>query len=143
MIPVFEGRNREERRQMLRQLSRGNAAFPPHLVDMPRELWPQTPASWEKQIRVMRSREFLLQIFDAGGRVVRLSINRTTIDETTWRWADGISWDELQRLKAEAGYGDREAVEIYPPDHDVVNVGNLRHLWVLPERMPFSWGRDR
>lgn len=58
---------------------------------------------------------------------------------------DGIPWDDLQVLKGHAGYGDREAVEIYPPDTKVVNHANMRHLWVLPagEQMPFGLDRER
>jgi len=65
---------------------------------------------------------------------------RTHVDPTILRWVDGITWDDLQRLKREAGYGDREAVEVYPPAACVVNEANIRHLWILPSRMPFSWG---
>lgn len=67
MIPQLANASRAERRAMLRQLERDNAGYPLHLVDVPREMWPSTPAHWEKQIRVMRSRGFLLQAFDAGG----------------------------------------------------------------------------
>lgn len=52
---------------------------------------------------------------------------------------DGITWDELQALKRQCGFGDRFAVEVYPADLDVVNVGNLRHLWVLQGALPFAW----
>ena len=92
-------------------------------------------------LRAWRSKEFLVQLFPALGDVQRLSVNRTRVDPATLRWVDGITWDDLQRLKREAGYGDREAVEIYPPDSCIVNVASIRHLWILPGRMPFSWGR--
>jgi hypothetical protein len=50
----------------------------------------------------------------------------------------------LQRLKAECGYADRDAVEVYPRERDVVNVANLRHLWVMREPLAFAWrGGDR
>jgi hypothetical protein len=32
-----------------------------------------------------------------------------------------------------------DAVEVYPPAGDVVNVANMRHLWVLRDRLPFAW----
>lgn len=58
---------------------------------------------------------------------------------------DGIPWDDLQVLKGLAGYGDREAVEIYPPNDKIVNQANMRHLWVLPagQQMPFGLDRER
>lgn len=91
-------------------------------------------------IAVFRSRDFLVQIFPATESIVRMSVNRTELRQDG-RWSDEISWDELQRLKAEAGYGDLDAIEIYPPDKDVVNVANMRHLWILPDdlKLPFAW----
>lgn len=142
MIPQFEGLSREQRRAMLRQLERDNRAWPEHLVDCSAEALPRWRWDNGKPIAVLRSRSFMCQVFEAPGGVIRLSFNRTTMDETTWRWADGITWDDLQRLKREAGFGEQEAVEVYPPDGDVVNVGNLRHLWVLPHPLPFAWRRS-
>lgn len=56
---------------------------------------------------------------------------------------DGISWDDLQWIKGAAGYRDREAVEVYPRDGDVVNVANMRHLWILPEGTWMPHGLDK
>lgn len=126
---------------MAAQLERDNKVWPEQLADLPATTWPSARPGWKRPIRVMRSKRFMVQIFEEDGGIIRLSFNRTSVDETTWRWAEGITWEELQRLKDEAGYGDREAVEIYPPSGDEVNVGNLRHLWVLPERLPYSWKR--
>lgn len=53
----------------------------------------------------------------------RLSILRTSVKGD--RWTDGITWDDLQRLKFEAGYGDAWAVELFPADAEVVNVANI------------------
>ncbi|EOG1815585.1 hypothetical protein ACK3RA_000943 [Enterobacter hormaechei] len=47
--------------------------------------------------------------------------------------------DALQEIKSAVGYGDRDAVEIYPRDSDVVNVANMRHLWITPEPIAFAW----
>lgn len=91
----------------------------------------------ERIMEVWRSRDFLLQVFKESDGIERLSICRTQLDGQ--RWQDGISWDDLQRLKRECGRGDRDAVEIYPADADVVNVANMRHLWVLPIALPFKW----
>jgi hypothetical protein len=40
-------------------------------------------------------------------------------------------WEFLQWCKAEAGYGEYDACEIYPKDEDVMNQINQRHLWVF------------
>lgn len=138
MIPQLVGRSREERRQAILAMERENAKQPVRLAPI---TLPAAVPGMTAPFAAWRSREFLVQAFAEAGGIVRLSVNRTHVDPATMRWLDGIVWDELQALKSEAGYGDREAVEIYPPDSSVVNVGSLRHLWVLPERMPFSWGR--
>lgn len=140
MIPQLASMSRVERRAAIRQLQRDNASQPAALSPVPPYMWPATPAEWEKQTGVWRSSTFLVQSFDVGGGVVRLSVSRTEVDEATLRWREDITWEDLQRLKREAGFGEREAVEVYPPDSAVVNVANMRHLWVLPERLPFSWG---
>jgi len=92
-------------------------------------------------LRVWRSRDFLVQLCRDPSGKERLSINRTAID-STGRWKDGIRWEELQRLKAEAGFGDVQAVEIYPSNEDVVNDANIRHLFLMREPLPFAWTKD-
>lgn len=127
-------------RAQRRQLERDNAKLPRLLEGVPRVEWPAHLAfSEHAPFAVWRSREFLVQAFEeqAPGVHCRLSINRTTV--SGGRWVDGISWDELQRLKAECGLGDMWAVEIFPPDSDVVNVANIRHLWVLADPPDYGW----
>lgn len=89
--------------------------------------------------RVWRSAHFLAMEFDAGP-YVRLTLCRTMIDENG-HWLANISWEEMQGIKHSLGYGPRQAVEIFPRDEDVVNVANMRHLWILPEGeiLPFGW----
>lgn len=79
----------------------------------------------------------LVQIYDERNGVIRLSINRVTRHKG--QWADKMTWDELQAIKHDVGFGDYFAVEIYPKDKDVVNVANMRHLWVLPRPLGFAW----
>lgn len=123
-------------REQRRQLARDNAKQPAVLMQVPRNEWPDPDS---RQLAVWRSRDFLVQIFNdkhEDGTTLRLSINRTTMAGD--RWADGITWDELQRVKREVGLGLMWAVEIYPPDHEVVNVANVRHLWLVPAPA-FAW----
>lgn len=50
--------------------------------------------------------------------------------------------NDLQRLKRECGRGDLDAVEVYPRDCDVVNVANMRHLFVFEScLLPYVWRR--
>lgn len=89
-----------------------------------------------------RSRGFLVQVYVEAGGIERLSVSRTTLREDG-RWEDGLSWDDLQRLKGECGRGDRVAVEVYPPNAEIVNDANMRHLWVLPVAPSFMWRRSQ
>lgn len=97
-------------------------------------------------VRVWRSRHFLVQLYEEAvpdregttKAMLRLSVNRSRV-RRDGSWEDGITWDELQRLKDEAGLGDMWAVEVYPAEGHVVQDANMRHLWLLPERPLFAW----
>lgn len=92
-------------------------------------------------IAAWRSNRFLVQLFNEAG-AQRITINRAAIDETTGRWLDDITWDEIQGIKRQIGFGERYAVELYPADSDVVNVANMRHIWLV-DAPAFAWRRDR
>lgn len=125
------------------QLRRDNASWPRHLKTVPIGSWP--PSFPPTCFAVWRSRRFLVQAHKTDDKsIVRLSVNRTDWDTDKQRFAEGISWDELQELKLQAGYGDFDAVEVFPRQPDVVNVANMRHLFVfLNERLPFAWRKQR
>ena len=129
-------------RAQRRELERENARRPLTLEPVPSHYWPCGMASWPgAPVKVWRSRHFLVQVFDAvPPAVARLSIQRTSLSGD--RWTDGITWDELQRLKAEAGFRHQWAVEVFPDDSEVVNVANIRHLWVLDEQPTYAWSRS-
>lgn len=123
-------------RAQRRQLERNNAKQPVALCEVPREQWPIACAC--SQLRVLRSRDFLVQEFAANApALVRLSVCRTSLDGE--RWQDGITWDDLQRIKRECGYGNADAIEVFPADADVVNVANMRHLWIMAEPVACAW----
>jgi hypothetical protein len=92
-----------------------------------------------KRVGVFLSKEFLVQVLnEPGGK--RLTVNRA------WRkdggWGQDITWDELQRIKRAVGYGDSYAVEVYPPDMEIVNCANMRHLWVMDQPLDIGWKRS-
>lgn len=127
---------------MRKALAAENAKWPAHLVEMPRDTWPCNLANL---CRVLRSRDYLVQIYrvhEAGRQlaVYRMSVNSTSVDAAANRWTNSrLDWDTLQRLKREAGYGDMWAVEVFPPDQEVINVSNMRHLWLLAEKPAYAW----
>ena len=132
------------RRQMERAMREESLKFGEMLREIPFEDWSVSQRNNpDRPLRALRSRDFLVQVYNEGngGVLVRLSINRTRLNAAGTRWEDGITWDDLQRLKNEAGYGDFDAVEVYPRQSDVVNVANVRHLWVMAEPVLFKWAR--
>jgi len=60
---------------------------------------------------------------------IRLDIQRK--DEQ-----DGITWDELQTIKNSCGFADKDAVEFYPKQQDVINTANYRHLYIFETPLP-------
>lgn len=123
-------------RNQRRILAKINYTFPPALIRLPDSEWKgKAPAS---VLEVWRSADYLVQVYDEIRKgVERISVCRT--NHTGESWSDGITWDDLQRLKAECGRGDRWAVEIYPADGEVVNVANMRHLWLLDAPPVYVW----
>lgn len=91
-------------------------------------------------VEVWASRDWLVQVF-AEPVGERITVNRTTLAPRRDRWADGITWDELQTIKREIGRGDRWALEVYPADEHVIDVANMRHLFVVDEPPAFAWRR--
>ena len=131
----------EPTRQQRRQLEHENLLWPETLQQVPPDQWPPSilPSS-SLPTEAWRSRYFLVQVFPEKDAIERLSVCRTSHNGKSWE--DQISWDELQRLKAECGRGEKFAVEIFPADRDVVNVANMRHLWIMPAPLPFGWTKE-
>lgn len=51
-------------------------------------------------------------------------------------WRSGrrpLSWDDLQAIKNEAAGEDALAVEVYPPQGEVVDEAPIRHLWIVSD----------
>lgn len=133
----------EEVRQRRRHLFEQKKFWPVKMTPLPDDQWPPQGLtalckSRGNLIEVWRSKEFLCQVFQEPNNIVRLSVLRIEM-EKNGHWKDGISWDDLMRVKNEVGRGTAFAIEMYPADKDVVNVSNIRHLWILTEPLPFMW----
>jgi hypothetical protein len=122
--------------EIRRDYQKRHRAFPKNLAPIPKEEWPITTSALIAD-EAWCSREFLVQIFRPQGQPIRLSICRTIL-AADGSWKDGITWDEMQKVKSDVGFGDSWAVEVFPPAEHVVNVANFRHLWIVP-RPEFAW----
>lgn len=94
--------------------------------------------------RVLLNEVYQVNIRDMGdgepfGPVVHLSIKRRDKKPVH-------DWRDLQRIKTEIVGADAEAVEIYPPEDQVVDTANQYHLWVFANgtyRLPFGFRGGR
>jgi hypothetical protein len=129
--------NRNQLRTVNAQI---RARFPwDDMRPMPKEQWPTT-LDGERPRKVWVSRGFLAQLYQ-NETGYRISVCRTQLGPDG-RWVDGITWDDLQRIKREIGFGDVAAIEVYPADDDLVDVANVRHLWIPNEPLPIGWFKD-
>jgi len=84
------------------------------------------------------SKYFFVQIWEEPEKPVRISICRTELNGKG-QWQDNIGWDAIQSIKNSVGYSGMDCVEIYPMQRDVINVANMRHLWVIPGQVEYKW----
>ena len=92
-------------------------------------------------IRAWKSRRFVVQLYEPANGGQRISVRRSTANAMIRpknRDTRPISWDELMAVKRLVGFGDRWAVEVYPPDAGVMDVAPMRHLF-LCDRPEFAW----
>lgn len=78
-----------------------------------------------------------MQIYMEPNDYQRMSVCRSAHNGESW--VDQVTWDKLMLLKRECGRGDRDAIEVFPADRDIVNVANMRHLFSPPTDLPFKW----
>lgn len=100
--------------------------------EVSRENWPFMPSIESVPLNVWLSKDYLAVLYEQRvNGMRRLTVNKTRRDGRGWR--DGITWDELQRIKNETVGEEVWCVECYPAESALVNVSNMRHLWVLDE----------
>ena len=130
--------NRRQIRNRHKILDQVNKQYTDQFVIIPTGDWPpQLQNETAIRLHVYRNNKFLVQIFN-DNNWIRISINRTIIGNNG-HWVDDITWDELQIIKSQIGYGNFMAVEIYPKDKDIVNVANMRHLWIINDKTELGW----
>ena len=122
-------------------LKQQNAKWPSTLRQVPEAEWGK---HWKnpvvRPVEVWRSRDYLVQVYEESrpSGALRMTVSRTQI-LPDGNWEQDIPWADIHEMKAEIGRGDKYAVEVYPRDIDLVNVANLRHIWILPEPLNIGW----
>lgn len=126
--------DRPGKRQYMRQYEKVRMADKPFLEvrEVPEDMRDTVLGIWQSQ-------NYLVTAWPVSHPEVacRLTVNRRQL-EADGSWKQGIVWDELQTIKHDCGYGGYTAVEVYPADNDIMNVANMRHLWVL--KAPLGYG---
>lgn len=124
-------------------MARRVASWPKRLTEIPRDEWPVGVVGAGRPPRTAyRSQEFIALVYDETfdeQSYTRISVCRTKM-QPDGNYEDQITWEELMRVKDECGYGDEWATEVYPPNNELVNVANMRHLWIKPWSAPaYGW----
>jgi hypothetical protein len=136
--------NRAERRAFDKLARQYSNKLTDELREWPKDQWWDTshsnlPADKEA-LRVWKSKTLMVQMFIDKG-IKRLSINRAEAKDAQWK--DGkFTWDDLMEIKRACGFGETYALEVFPRDRDVVNVANIRHLWLFDEPLAIGWIRS-
>lgn len=127
--------NRQQRRALEKAKRMLIATYPDELTrvaendpNMPYTSHPQDLDS------VWRSKKYTVMVWNVPAGT-KLTISRNEWDSHTRRYKDEITWDEIMDIKRSVGMGERNAIEFYPPDSEVINIANVRHIWILPQEM--------
>lgn len=94
------------------------------------EVW--TNDRYQVRVRYIKSNDESVTPTGRTG-LIHLSINAH--DRSPVR-----NWRHLQAIKNEIAGDDRWAVEVFPPEDDLVDTSNQFHLWVMPEGIEPGFG---
>lgn len=135
--------NRAARRKQRHDQLKIVRELPDALTPIPKEDYPPFMRHAKNPpVQCWLSKKYLVQLYAEKGGAMRLSVSRSRV-KSGGGWQENITWEELQQIKREVGFGDYYAVEVYPRDVDIVNVANIRHLWVLEQPLPFiGWIKE-
>lgn len=106
--------------------------------EVPINEWPLILAITCKALRVWESKDYLAVLYEQPDGYRRLSVNCTR-KNAQGEWRDGITWDELYRVKNECLGLETWCVEVYPADSELVRDSNIRHLFVMDEAPEYAW----
>ena len=140
MFKTLAKTNAEEFKKARRALELENRKFSDKF-ELVHEIEAKLEPGEKRPIKGWRNRHFLAAIYFENNESVRLTINRSKVD-SDGNWVGDITWDELMAVKQGIGMSNVWMVEIFPPDSEVVNVANLRHLWITGEPA-FAWSKAK
>jgi len=112
-----------------------------HLADPRTRAYRETPVSPTYPTRMKLKRACLndvysVQFFEdesAWGKIDHVLIRRH--DQGTV-----VPWSDMQRIKDELLGPERVAVQVFPPQSQLIDQANCYHLWVLPAGFELPFG---
>lgn len=70
---------------------------------------------------------------EQGNAVTHLAIRTASQLEPPWR--------DLQRIKNEICGEEATAIQVMPPESELIDEADMYHMWVLSDRLPFTLAR--
>ena len=135
----FDDRNlNREQRRALEKVKRQLIASYPDTLEIVRENDPNIPYSSHPQDieHIYRSKKYTVILWKQGidptllmGQ--KISISRNEWDSKSRRYVGDIVFDEIMEIKREMGLGEEKCIEFYPKDSELVDLANMRHIWVI------------
>lgn len=126
-----EGTPRAVRRQLLAKEAklRASGDWPPwEAADLPDG---NGGRGWGVEVRrVYRNWVFAVQARPLPDGAVHFAIGSLSGIRPTWH--------EMQRIKDELAGPEKTAIEIYPPQAEIVDGADMFHIWILPGPLPYS-----
>lgn len=94
---------------------------------------------WTSEIREARANNLYAVLVrplrdEDGQQVYHLAIRTASQLEPPWR--------DLQRIKNELFGDEATAVQVMPPQSELVDAADMYHIWILPKRLPFTLKRS-
>ena len=132
----YAGQSHRAIKQIKKSIAENNRRYTEVFVEIPRNEIQKIEYCPKKAWRNKRYLACLYEDYTNG--YLRLCVQRTTIKDDG-SYEDGISWDKIQEIKNLLGFGDWWGLEVYPSDKDLVNVSNIRHIWLFKEPPAFAW----
>lgn len=83
--------------------------------------------AWANNLYVVLIRPF---VDETGNKVTHLAIRTASNLEPPWR--------DMQRIKNEIFGNEATAVQVMPPESELVDDADMYHMWVLGSMLPFT-----
>lgn len=106
--------------------------FTKEMQKLDKDKWPFIFSLESEVLDVWMSKDYIAilyrQLIDNQKRLTVNSLRKNGKD-----YKDGITWDELQRIKNECLGKEVWCIENYPAESKLINLSNQRHLFLLDE----------